>query len=77
MIVNVVLGALELNFHIQTFQFSNLDSSETVRASIKMHAMTFIEIGIYRQGASVNVVLGDFDLNFQGQSFEMLISRKR
>ena len=53
-----------------------------MRASIKIHAMTFIEVNVRPQIASplitTNVVLiGHLDLNFQDQTRETLTSRKR
>ena len=49
-IANVVLGDLNLHFQGQTFNIS-----ETVRASAKMQAVTFIDVDICNRMASLRM----------------------
>ena len=46
------------------------------RASVKVHALTFIVCYSSLDCITVNAVLGDLDINLQGQTIEMLISLK-
>ena len=55
----------------------NVNTSETVRASVKMRDMTFTDLVFLSRDVTADAVIHDLDLNVQCHKFETLTSWKR
>ena len=61
-IAYVILRDLDLNFHVQHF---NVNTSETMRASVKMRTMTFMAVDDRHRMASLRMFYSLTVTNFQ------------